>query len=44
MITVTDKAKEYLDQVRNDDYVTLGSRVVVVVDSHMSGTSRTTGF
>ena len=24
MITVTDKAKEYLDQVRNDDYVTLG--------------------
>ena len=24
MITITDKAKEYLDQVRNDDYVTLG--------------------
>ena len=39
MITITDKAKEYLDQVRNDDYVTLRSRVVVVVDSHMSGIS-----
>ena len=26
MITITDKAKEYLDQVRNDDYVTLGSQ------------------
>jgi len=24
MITVTENAKKYLDQVRNDDYVTLG--------------------
>jgi len=24
MITITNKAKEYLDQVRNDDYVTQG--------------------